>query len=329
MKRSNIWEIIAKSLAGEIGDEEKAILKDWMGENEEHGRIYKDLCRLHILSVLPAETSAVRRKIRERLENEIVIQPDQEKQRKHILWSWAIAASVLLVVSLGLFWVHYLRNANPSQMLVMNAGTGKILKVTLPDSSVVWLNSGSQLVYPSHFANKEREVFVTGEAFFYVTHDPGRLFIVKTGPLNICVHGTTFDVKSYLDEESIKITLVDGSIALEKTGEAHSSAIYLTPSYQALYNRVKGSIQLLQVDTEPYLSWKDGVLAFRSSRFEDIARSLERLYGFQIIIRSQKLRNETYTGRFDRNESISDILKVIQISTPFSYRIRDKIIDIY
>ena len=142
---------------------------------------------------------------------------------------------------------------------------GKRSEVQLSDGTLVWLNSGSRLVYPAVFADDKREVYLEGEAIFEVTHDRQRPFKVLSEGQEIEVLGTVFNVSSYLDEESINTVLKSGSVRIsygERTVLSGRDKLRILPGTMASYDRSTKSISSREVDVDQYFSWRDGVLIF-------------------------------------------------------------------
>ncbi|NOR34852.1 MAG: hypothetical protein GQ579_09245, partial [Bacteroidales bacterium] len=133
-------------------------------------------------------------------------------------------------------------------------------KFLLPDSTIVWLNSGSTLKYPTTFAGKTREVSLTGEGYFEVTENPKVPFIVETADMNVTALGTSFNVMAYPDDPEVKTTLVTGKVKVDKISTGAS--LYLNPSDQVVMDAITGKMVVSQVDTHYYTSWKNGKLIF-------------------------------------------------------------------
>jgi ferric-dicitrate binding protein FerR (iron transport regulator) len=222
---------------------------------------------------------------------------------------------------------------------------GSKSKIKLPDGSVVNLNSGSKLTYPAVFNDRNRHVFLEGEAYFEVNTDSLRPFYVNTSDITIKVTGTSFNVKSYPESNTIETTLVSGS--LEISGRtllrpdklSLSKHLLLKPNQKAVYikdmnrltlddrkelkletNTAKISKLALQdhVDTQPLTAWKDNKLIFNNEKFEDLAVKLERWYDVKITIKARGLRKERFTGTFE-NETTEQVLNALMIAEPFEY----------
>ena len=177
--------------------------------------------------------------------------------------------------------------------------------VVLADGTKVWLNAESELHYPVHFPEHERGVHLKGEAYFSVSKQAGKPFVVCVGDSRITVLGTEFNVRNYQDEV-VATTLVKGAVRIHDAGRECD----LTPGQQAVIET--DGIRVREVDTDLYTAWKDGYFIYREKTLEDIMKELSRWYDFTYDCQSEELRQMTLTAKlrkFDRVEDIFDILK--------------------
>ena len=177
--------------------------------------------------------------------------------------------------------------------------------VVLADGTKVWVNAESELRYPVQFSGTERKVYLKGEAYFAVTKQAGKPFVVCVGDSRITVLGTEFNVRNYQDEV-VATTLVKGAVRIHDAGRECD----LTPGQQAVIET--DGIRVREVDTDLYTAWKDGYFIYREKTLEDIMKELSRWYDFTYDCQSEELRQMTLTAKlrkFDRVEDIFDILK--------------------
>lgn len=200
---------------------------------------------------------------------------------------------------------------------------GKRTVITLSEGTKVWLNSGSQFVYPAVFAQKKREVYIEGEAIFDVVHMNDKPFIVSTRDFDIKVLGTVFNVSAYLDDQNSSTVLDQGKIELTERGLSVLSKNHLTilPGTMAVFNRDQKTFDQKTVNPLKYLSWREGYLIFKSEKLETIIRKLGRYYNMEMVITDNQLKNETFSGYLDLKNSIEEVLSVINETTPFSYEV--------
>jgi ferric-dicitrate binding protein FerR (iron transport regulator) len=202
-------------------------------------------------------------------------------------------------------------------------------KIILPDSSVVWMNANACLRYPRSFDGEQREVYITGEAFFEVRKDE-KPFIVQLDNLYIKVLGTSFNVITDDHPDKTIITLREGKIALfcddNKTDIPDK---LLIPSQQAVYSASTQDIVISSVNQENVTSWITGVFRFEGNTLEDIAETLRRAFHVKIHIENEKMRRKTFNAVFEDKETLDEILSILRISARYTIEKRRGEIYIY
>ena len=200
---------------------------------------------------------------------------------------------------------------------------GKREQLTLPDSSKVWLNSGTLLVYPSDFIGESREVYLSGEGYFEVTKSETKHFIVKTNALNVEVLGTKFDLSAYPEAEKITTTLEQGAVKVLLTRTANAANTFLLkPDEQLVYLPGTDQVEQLKVKATDFSDWKDGGLLFRNSSFKDIVKTLERAYNLVVISETSAYDANRLTIHFNKDESLENVMMLIKEMIPgLEYRI--------
>ena len=198
---------------------------------------------------------------------------------------------------------------------------GKRTQITLSEGTKVWLNSGSKFVYPALFSGNKREVYVDGEAVFEVTHMNDRAFIVSTKDFDIKVLGTVFNVCAYSEDQNSSAVLEKGKIELISRGGSFLSAekYDITPGTMIVFDRNQNTFEQQKVNTQKYLSWREGYMILNSERLEIILRKLSRYYNIEMVISDDKLKNETFSGYLDLKNSPEDVLSIINETSPLSY----------
>lgn len=222
-----------------------------------------------------------------------------------------------------------LLTADGENMMQYSVAPGVKGKVTLPDGSTVWLNSGSKITCPLVFGPKERVVTLSGEGFFDVVTNPEWPMLVKTSRgITAKVLGTQFNFCAYEDEAEVKFTLVSGSVVLvdEKSGDERVAV----PSQQFSANfadmsHPEGKIQ--NVDVSKSTAWKDGILLFDDTPMSEVFRRLERWYGVEIHVEEESILTDLFTASFD-SESIGQVLDMIKITSLVDYAIKEKVVTI-
>ena len=254
-----------------------------------------------------------------------------EKIKKDMRRVWfkrasTIAASILvpvLIISTVYFYKemdHYKQIPN-----IVSVNIGQRAGITLPDGTIVHLNSESKLTYTPDFNGKLREVVLEGEAFFEVTPNKEKPFIVKTSVFDVEVLGTSFNVSVYNDENIVETALMEGKVKLTMQG-CPSKPVYLTPSQKFIYSRSdrQGTISIMEGDTE--LAWKQGILAFNAEPLEEVFRKIERWYGVTMHYDKESLVNDNFTGQF-KMISIQEMMNILRMHYNLKFKIENN--DIY
>ena len=197
---------------------------------------------------------------------------------------------------------------------------GKTSEIVLSDGTKVYLNAGSRFVYPEFFNDKNREVFLAGEAFFEVAHDKNHPFIVQTTDIRINVLGTQFNVSAYCSENIIETVLVKGKVTLEQNNSGlFSKNIDLEIHQLAAFNRITKKTELKTVDTDNYTLWKDGIFKFRSTHLNRIVKKLERFYNIRFQYNNPLQGTIQISGKLDLNEDREEIIS--RLATTASVKI--------
>lgn len=214
--------------------------------------------------------------------------------------------------------------ANPSAQVAYNTLTNprgsKVVDITLADGSRVWLNAGSSLTYPVAFTGKERNVQFTGEAYFEISPDAVRPFTVtRTGDdVRIKVLGTRFNVNAYDDETALKVTLLEGSVRVDK-GKNRS---LLTPGQQLQVKEDKSKI-IKEIDIDEVMAWKNEKFRFsEKTDIEMIMRQIARWYDLDVEYQGKV--SEHFWGSISRRVNASQVFKMLQATGFVKFRIEGR-----
>jgi len=190
---------------------------------------------------------------------------------------------------------------------------GQQYQLILPDGSHIWLNSGSSVRFPISFAGlKERKVFLTGEAYFEVSKDKLKPFRVISDGQEVTVHGTHFNINGYKDEPESKTTLVEGSIDINGT--------LLKPNEQALLG--KNKLQVIPIDAENVIAWKDGYFRFSDEPLESIMRKISRWYDVDVVFEDPSLKSIEFGGVMTKYVKVSKVLEMLELTGEASFDLK-------
>lgn len=244
----------------------------------------------------------------------------QHDQRKRFwLKASALAASIALLLGISNY-ISYnegYKNQN-SQMVEMINPMGMRSSIILSDGTKVILNAGTTLSYPTAFVSSQREVKVNGEAFFEVSHEQSRPFIVSAENVKVKVLGTKFNVKAYSNDDNIEVTLEEGKVGV---GLDTQNLIQIEPGQQVKYMKTTNRFLKRDVNLKSYTSWVCGKFYFINQPLNKIAKQLERSFNVRIEIIGDDLKKASFTGDFIRGENIDQILRVMTANRHIKYDI--------
>jgi len=367
MKHSSVTDdLISRYISGEIKPEEQHVLLGWLNESPENEKqlfvlkdIYEGAAKERLFN--EAQTSEGW----EQLQHHWINHKKQNASTRHhktIQWITQIgkyAAVLLIGVSSTIACFHFFAQQTPQQkvdILTYSTTTdkGERATVTLPDGSIVRLNACSSLSYQSNYGEDNRDVIFSGEAFFDIRTNPEMPFAVKTSGLNIKAYGTAFNVKSYVDEDVVETTLVNGRVIIEN--QATNQIITLEPNqviaipvttaskpkngHTNLASNKQPAIKTLpkntlnqeavlrkNVKTEEFTSWKDDKWIVKSESLESLAKKIERRYDVSIHIEDEASKKYIFSGTL-RNYPLEQVLDIIRLNAPIQYVISGKTIRI-
>lgn len=260
---------------------------------------------------LPFNETEMYELLNERIDKPLIISYFQKDNNR---WKYLfVAASLALLIVLS---IHLIGN-EPEQTLVYYETTAvpdAKTKIILPDSSVVWLNANACLRYPREFLGQQREVEINGEAFFEIRKDENKPFIVQSDGINIRVLGTSFNVVAPKSSDIVEVTLLNGCIALFK--EFNRSEIadkILHPGQRALFHKSSNKMEVSDIRTENSISWVTRQFIFKENSLEEISAELERAFHVKIHIENETMKKHTFNADFTDNETLDEILSILQI----------------
>lgn len=240
------------------------------------------------------------------------------------IWSSVAAVIVLFLgLSAGMFYLGRNNAVSDKNLFVttVEAPNGQISRIVLPDSTVVWLNSGTQLKYDNQFAVTNRNLGVSGQAYLEVKRNENLPLFVSTAKLDVKVLGTKFDVCAYPDENKVQVVLKSGKVELfdRRTNELMHR---LKPGQMVSYDVNQRELTVQTVEPETYISWKEGDMVFKDTPMAEVIKRLERRYDVVVKVKDDKVYRSVLTGNF-RNTSLNDMLEYIQFTSQVTFCINN------
>ena len=197
--------------------------------------------------------------------------------------------------------------------------------VRLSDGTVVYLNSGSKLVFPAEFKGTTREVYLKGEGYFEVEKNQSKPFIVRTEHLDIKVLGTKFNVSAYSDDQTVSAVLVEGSVhVFQKNSLFHNAEFQLQPGEGCFYSKRSPDTEVKKVDVDDFILWKDGLYQFHNQPLRQIVERVMRYYNISVDIENEKLAGTIISGKLVLTDESDDIINYLAKTLEVKYLKKEK-----
>ena len=318
------WEAIGAYLKDQSDKENEAVVKGWLKASPENIRLFQEIIDTQKLT---GKSPLFYTPQKEALWEELLkrISPVASKKKlTRAFWvrSVAVAAALVAAFLIGNWYSpeHELLSHPVTYSRIMTP-PGQKTQIILPDSTMVWLNSGSELSYPVPFENgKTREVTIHGECYFDVAKNLDHPFIVHTSSIHIKVFGTRFNVKEDNKKQSSTVTLMEGKV--EVLNQENKSISFLEPNQQLLI-KPEGAFLQQKNNAETLIAWTNGMLIFDNQAFEEVIDYLESWYGVNIHLDGALHNSHNYTFKV-KTESLREVLELISVITPIYYQINGK-----
>ncbi|MCD8181986.1 MAG: FecR family protein [Bacteroides sp.] len=267
MDTPNIENLLISYYDGKATADEVQKIESWIKSSEENHRMAMDVYTLLLMTDTQQVTESIN--LKEELSK---VKGRMPKNKYHISW-WnriqRIAVILIIPMAITIFLLY--NQSKPvlpvqAQIFEVRTQPGMITSFRLPDSTLVYLNSGSVLQYPSFFTDRAREITLSGEAYFEVTKDAKRKFIVSTpGKSKVEVLGTRFNLEAFSDMDEVITTLVEGKVKFSYEKDGHGYKMLMQPGQKVIYNNKDGRILSYDTYGEAELAWKDNKVIFEKN----------------------------------------------------------------
>ena len=319
----NIETLVLKYCEGTSTHAEAKIVEKWMSESDENYQQVKQ-CYLILLADRANRFSddTEMDKALSHIHNRMGINENKKTIIKRDNWRaiqrWA--AILFLPVTLSLLTLLLQKVSNDDiSLITVSTNPGMTSTFRLPDSTLVCLNSGSELVYPSQFRGSDRKVQLKGEAYFEVTSDASHRFILSTlDDTQIEVLGTKFNVEAYEESNDISTTLLQGNVHFLYQKDGQEQLVTLHPCEKVIYDKTLDSHQVLKTACISELAWKDGKIIFDNTSFKDALWLLEKRFNVEFKINNSNYWKYHFTGTFVK-QHLEQILDYFKISSHINW----------
>lgn len=312
-------------ISGQSSEEENKLVKEWIAEDASREHELSRLKNIWIIAGINNEIDPVKKEkaIQQILSKINTINKPSFVKTKWLFQRWVRYAAVfLLAFIIGGLSLYFTSNDLFQPEIAYNeiiVPPGQHSEIILADNTHVWLNSGAKLKYPSSFSGKNREVELSGEAYFEVTKNKKKPFQVITPEITVNVLGTCFNVEAFHDSKFVNVVLVEGKVNLEsKTGKILA---VLAPSELASLDIESSKMNISTINTRQYISWKEGIIYFKDERLEDIVKKMENWYNINVLFEQDGIKDIKVTGSIMKNKPVNQILDILKYTSEIDYSI--------
>lgn len=315
--------LIGNYLSGESTQAENDELMEWVSQSPVNKLLFEENQRIWEKSHSYLPTSGIlsdQLKIKDNIIRQLTNLP---KAISFYGWIYRVAAILALPVMLALGWYIGSNGKAETAMCEVTAPKGQISKCVLADGTQVWLNAGSTLKYEPTLSGNIREVTLDGEAYFKVTKNKHKPFVVTTKYAQVKVLGTIFNLKAYAGDNKVETTLEEGLVEFSLNGGS-DRPVELKPGEQIVFDSSEQKLTMDKVDTYLHTAWKDGKYVFKDADLKSIIAQLERLYDVRIHLQNDSLLHLRFRGMFEYEQNIFSALETLEQTTNMKYRMNGR-----
>ncbi|MCW3465240.1 FecR domain-containing protein [Chitinophaga nivalis] len=301
------FELLGKYLSGEASPEEAITVDDWLAADPANRLLFDQISTIWYEVVQHRHILPDKEKVLLEIQRHF---PQLTIQRRPIAkpnrYWWGVAAGMLLLIGAATFFFLVKTHQPDTTYISLNAKAG-VLRDTLPDQSLVVVNSYGGISYPADFNHKERSLHLTGEAWFDVTASATKPFIVRAGAIAVKVLGTSFNVKE--SKDGVEVTVKTGAVLMYRG----SRQLTVKAGQRGVYQAASEQFSLIQrFDINP-IGYATRVFNFENATLKEIIIQLEKAYGIHVVLENEKLNSCTMSSLFE-NKSVRYIFDVISIT---------------
>lgn len=311
--------ILLNYFSSSLPPSQRQEVEEWLHESEENRKIARDIQYIYLASdtldtIKKVDSTQALNIIKKRINN--------SHNTLYLVWIQRVAA--ILFLPLLISTTYFATKKEPVEYIEVRTNPGMVAAVNLPDGSKVWLNSRSYLKHPNKFTGNTRNVEINGEAYFSVHKDETKKFIVNT-PFDVKaeVLGTEFNIEAYKESKQVTTTLVSGSVKLSfRNKKNNEESLIMKPNDEVSYNTRNNSIKINTSYVPTQTAWKDGLVIFRNTPFEEALKILSKRFNADFIVKNDLLYENSFTGTFD-GQHLYLILEHFRLSTDIQYKFID------
>lgn len=309
----NIEELLFRYCEGKLSGDGRKHVEEWISASRENEELAKTVHELY----WAADTLSVMDKVDA---GKALKKANGKLVRKKIktVFLWSERAAAIMFIPLLSAYLLQIKNTDvvEARMMEIRTNPGMTTAFVLPDGTNVSLNSGSVLRYPEFFSEDKREVELIGEAFFDVTKDPEKRFVVKTtGDERVEVLGTSFNMEAFPGDSILSTTLFEGKVRFV----SDAGSVQMNPGEKLVYNHNSSKVRLIKTNGNAEVAWKYGKIIFDNTPFNEVLRMLSKRFNVDFVVKNEKYRKDSFTGTFS-TQRLEQVLDVFSISSNIKWR---------
>jgi ferric-dicitrate binding protein FerR (iron transport regulator) len=311
-------DLITRYLAGEAGNEEVILLNEWLKSDVKNQEIFDEYRKTWLVVEkqkientidIDNEWISFKSKIIDKQnDNNKVIDFIPESNRSNSLYMRVLKYAAIAALIAFSSVLVYKFATKPSDKIIIAQNNS--VETTLSDGTKITLNSNSTIRFPEKFASSERTVKLDGEAYFEVTHDEKKPFIISADDIRIAVLGTSFYVNTNAENNNVVVILTEGKVAVYYSSRP-SEKIIMSPGEKVEVSKSSNKIAKAANEDDNYIAWKTKKMIFNNTSLGEIVKSINKVYNSNIVIIDKKLDNCRLTATFE-NQSLDAVLNVLK-----------------
>jgi len=317
---------IINYLSGKWEECDSVLLTAWLEESDENSKLFSQLVDLWEADKMARQENNFNPdKAWMRLESKMNSKNDQFSLFRQISRYAAVFILALLLGGLGYSWLqpHFNSGSSSSALVEYTAPYGSKTSLKLADGSLVWLNAGTTLKYDQQFGSRNRDIELSGEAYFEVAKNKDLPFTVNAKEMSVMALGTKFNVKAYPEETAVETILLEGSVKLQNSETGKRSEILLNPGQKAILNSGSNKFEVLATSDTYEVSWITNKWVIKNTKLGEFAKLLERRYNIDFTFSDERIKEYEFGGTI-KDETIEQVLTAISYSAPLKYKIINK-----
>lgn len=309
--------LIEKYFNDTCSDAEKIVVMEWFRSAEGQDYLSRQMDEDILLLMTNKEKHSTTQAPIKPGKNRESSKPIRRNRRTLAIAIASVAASLMLLFAIRQFSSQPV--SEPVVFASVDVPAGESKRIVLEDSTVVWINSDTRILYPQKGFANQRTVYVEGEAYFQVAKNEASPFTVKLPCMDIQVLGTSFNVKAYKNDDVVTASLDEGVILAVDRVSSNGNTFRIMPGNNVEYSRATNHFSVYKTETRQASAWRDGRFVFKDTPLPEIAKILKRKYSVDFIFENSRVESLTYSIVIDATHTVEEILRELQIISPLRY----------